>query len=129
MFWQGRSRRKYTGKMYRRFRKKRKYELGREPAETHIGEDRRKNIRVRGGGRKVRLLRAGSVNVYIPEEGIVRRAKIESVIENPANMHFARRNIITKGALLHTDIGIVRVTSRPGQDGVVNGILVEGQKS
>ncbi len=129
MFWQGRSRRKYTGKMYRRFRKKRKYELGREPAETHIGEEKRKNIRTRGGGIKVRLLRSEAVNVYIPQEKTVRRAKIESVLENPANMHFARRNIITRGALLQTDIGVVKVTSRPGQDGVVNGILVEGQST
>ena len=125
MFWQGRSRRKYTGKMYRRFRKKRKYELGREPAETHIGEDRRKNVRVRGGNFKVRLLRASTANVYIPEEGVVKKAKIESVVENPANIHFARRNIITRGAIIQTEIGLVRVTSRPGQDGVVNGILIE----
>jgi small subunit ribosomal protein S8e len=47
------------------------------------------------------------------------------VAENPSNPNYARRNIITRGAILETSEGRVRVTSRPGQDGQVNGVLVE----
>jgi len=33
--------------------------------------------------------------------------------------------LLTKGALIETEIGLARVTSRPGQDGVVNAVRVE----
>ncbi|MFB6184110.1 MAG: 30S ribosomal protein S8e, partial [Haloarculaceae archaeon] len=45
--------------------------------------------------------------------------------ENPSNPNYARRNIITKGAIIETSEGRARVTSRPGQDGQVNAVLVE----
>jgi small subunit ribosomal protein S8e len=46
------------------------------------------------------------------------------VKNNPANPFFARRNITTKGAVIETDIGDAIVTSRPGQDGIVNARLI-----
>jgi small subunit ribosomal protein S8e len=46
-------------------------------------------------------------------------------VENPANPHYVRRNIITKGAVIKTELGNAKVTSRPGQDGVVNAALIE----
>ena len=46
------------------------------------------------------------------------------VIENTANPNYVRRNIITKGAIVETPEGNAKVTSRPGQDGVINGILI-----
>jgi small subunit ribosomal protein S8e len=52
-------------------------------------------------------------------------AKIITVVQNQANPHFVRRNIMTKGAVVKTDIGLVRITSRPGQDGTLNGVLVK----
>jgi len=36
-----------------------------------------------------------------------------------------RRNIITKGAVIKTEKGPARVTSRPGQHGIINAILLE----
>ena len=44
---------------------------------------------------------------------------IDDVIDNPANKDFARRKIITKGAIIQTSDGQALVTSRPGQDGVI----------
>ena len=35
------------------------------------------------------------------------------------------RNILTKGAFVETNLGKVKITSRPGQDGNMNGILIE----
>ncbi len=124
--WQWRSKRKITGGRYKKFRDKRKRELGREPALTRIGARKLKIQRVMGGNIKLKLLADEYVNVWIPKEGKTVRAKIVDVIENKANRHFARMNVITKGCILQTDIGKVLVTSRPGQDGVVNGILIEG---
>ena len=49
---------------------------------------------------------------------------ILGVIENSANPNYVRRNIITKGAIVETPEGNAKVTSRPGQDGVINGILI-----
>jgi ribosomal protein S8E len=50
---------------------------------------------------------------------------IETVVENTASGHYVRRNIITKGAVIKTAAGNARVTSRPGQDGVINAVLIE----
>ncbi len=123
--WQGRSLKKPSGGRIRLPRKKRKYELGREPVFTHVAPLRKKIIRVRGGNYKVKLLRSDEINVYNPKTGKAQKAKIKGVIENPANPHFAQRNIITKGAIVETDLGKVKVTSRPGQHGVLNGVLLE----
>ena len=55
--------------------------------------------------------------------------EIKDVLENPANPHYVRRDIITKGAIVITDIGKARITSRPGQHGVVNAVLIEEEKN
>lgn len=125
MIWQGRSKRKYTGKLYRKFRKKRKYKMGREYIETLIGERKIKKIRVRGGNYKIRLFRDKFANVYVPSEKRVVKAEIKRVVENKAHIHFARKNVITKGAVIETDVGKAVVTNRPGQEGIINAVLIE----
>ena len=121
--------RKPTGGIRRPFRQKKKRHMGRFPTETRVvgegGEEVRKKIRVKGGGIKVRLYYAKYANVYIPEENTFKKVKVLSVIENKANREFKRRQIITRGALILTEIGEAMVTSRPGQDGVINAILVK----
>ncbi len=124
MRWQGRSKRKYTGGRLHFHRKKKKHEAGRPAAETTVGVTRRKKIGVRGGGGKIRLLRCEFANVADMKSGTTRTAKIITVKSNPANPFFARRNITTKGTVIETEIGDVIVTSRPGQDGVVNARLI-----
>ena len=121
---QARSARKVSGKLYRTYRKKKKHELGREPALTTVGEKKLSQIRVRGGHKKFRLFSTNEINVYDPKNKIFKQAKIKTVIENPANRNFIRRNIITKGCILDTEFGKVKVTSRPGQEGILNGVLV-----
>ena len=123
MKYQGRSPRKRTGGRRRDFRKKKKHELGSESTETQVGDANRKTVDTRGNTHKVRATRAESANVAI--DGEVVAATIENVTENPSNPNYARRNIITKGAVLETSEGRVRVTSRPGQDGQINGVLVD----
>lgn len=120
--WQGRSRRKRTGGRLRPIRKKRRHEIARELQTAVLGTGTVKKYRVRGGNRKMRILTANKINVYDPATKTTRSAKVVTVRENPANPNYVQRNIITKGAILETDLGLVRVRSRPGQDGVLNGV-------
>jgi len=124
MKWQGRSKRKYTGAKIKSARSKRKYELGRESADTHIHETKRKNVPTRGGNRKVRLLQCNVANVT-DAQGKTQTTSIETVVGNTANEHYVRRNILTKGSVIKTALGNAKITSRPGQDGVVNAVLLE----
>lgn len=122
--WQGKSRRKRTGGRLIWARKKRKHELGSEPTHVTIGPLRKKKVRGRGGHYRYRILKADVANVTDPKTGKTEVVKIYSVVENPANPHYVRRNIITKGAIIDTEMGKARVTSRPGQDGFVNAVLL-----
>lgn len=123
--WQGKSLRKPTGARSKSNRNKRNMEFGRDPAETKIGDRKVKKIRTKGGNTKTRLSNDTNINVVDPKTNKVQVAEISTVVENTANTHFVRRNIITKGAVVETNLGRVKVTSRPGQDGMINGVLVE----
>jgi small subunit ribosomal protein S8e len=119
----GRSEKKRTGGRRRNVRKKRKHELGNEPTETRVGDDQLKVVDTHGGNEKFRAV-ARAVASVATDDGVV-SAGIEDVVENPSNPNYVRRNIITKGAIVETAEGKARVTSRPGQDGQVNAVLVE----
>lgn len=123
--WQGKSKRKPSGGRRRLARKKRKFEIGREQHYPPLGKHRTRIYRTRGGRKKVRVLRAEWVNLLDPKSKKVKKTKIETVETNPSNPHFVQRNILTKGATVKTKMGVARITSRPGQDGVVNAILVD----
>jgi len=56
--------------------------------------------------------------------GKTTKVEILRVVKNPANVDYDRRGVITKGTIIETALGTARVTSRPGQDGIVNAILV-----
>jgi small subunit ribosomal protein S8e len=125
MQWQGRSVRKASGGRYRPNRSKRRSEIGRASADTHIGENRNRIIRTHGGNTKNRALRANYASVSIPSEGVTKRVIIETVEENTANPNYVRRNLLTKGAIIRTEIGKARIVSRPGQHGIINAVLIE----
>ncbi|NPA05073.1 MAG: 30S ribosomal protein S8e [Crenarchaeota archaeon] len=129
--YQGNDLKKPTGGRKRRHRKvKRKYWMGRYPTMTRLGSrERRELVRVRGGNYKVRLREAVYANVVDPFTKKCVKTRILGVVEVPANPHYTRSNIIVKGALIETELGIARVTSRPGQDGVVNAVLVQRKQA
>jgi small subunit ribosomal protein S8e len=120
--WQGKSVRKPTGGRRRLNRGKKKREIGREVVVTELGDESHTVLRTRGGNSKTRVYRTKSVNVTDPTTGKTSRAEIKGVLENPANIHYVRRNIITKGAVVDTSAGKARITSRPGQDGSVSAV-------
>ena len=59
-----------------------------------------------------------------PKKNTAKKVEILDVLDNTANRDFVRRKIITKGAVIETELGQARVTSRPGQHGVINAVLV-----
>jgi len=104
-------------------RKKRRYEKGYFAAETALNKPKSRIVRKHGGNEKVRLLAVNQANIS-DASGKTSKVEILRVIKNPANVDFDRRGVITKGTVIATSLGNARVTSRPGQDGVVNAILV-----
>jgi len=123
--WQGRSRRKPSGGRLRLSRKKRRFEIGRDVEYTYLGATRLDKYRTRGGNCKVKMLKAAYANIIDPATNKAQKAKILTVKENSANPNYVQRNIINKGAVIQTEIGMAKVTSRPGQDGAVNAVLVK----
>jgi len=123
--WMGRSLRKPSGGRIRRQSGKKRRELSREIIPLTLGENRTKKIRTTGGNEKTRVFKANTINVSDPDSSKTSVAQVKTVVENPANPHYIRRNIITHGAIVETSVGRVRVTSRPGQDGTLNGVLLK----
>ena len=123
--WLKRSRRKLSGGLIRRAASKKKRDMGRYPAETQIGERRLKHIRTRGGHSKIRVLREEYANILDQSTGESTKVKIINVLENKANREYSRRRIITKGCIIDTELGKAMITSRPGQHGTINGVLIE----
>ena len=122
--WHGdQHKRKASGGRKRRYRGKRRYERGSFPTETTLGNLKRKVSRRRGGNKKVRLFSVKHANISDPS-GKTQKVEILRVIKNPASVDYDRRGVITKGTIVATPLGTARVTSRPGQDGIVNAILV-----
>lgn len=122
--WHLRSVKKTTGGKLNRLRKKKRSDRGMRFLETRLGKRKVKSKRTQGGNTKLKLLSADMINIS-DSKGRVRRVKILSVKENEANPHYIRRNILTKGAVVETEAGLARVTSRPGQHGIVNAVMVE----
>ena len=125
--WHGEKGRKATGGEIVIARKKRKYEFGNIPLHTLIGKEERNVVKTKGGGTKVKASRVEFANVLNPSDRSVKKVKILDIIANKANPHFVRRKILTKGAVIKTELGDARVTSRPSQHGIVNAVIVEGK--
>jgi len=122
---QFRSKRKFTGGLYKRIRKKKKRDFGSDFIPIKIGEKRKKVIRGLAGIKKQRLLQVDKANVFDPSSGKSQLTKILSVKENLADPHFVRMGVVTKGAIIETELGLAKVISRPGQHGVVNALKIE----
>ena len=105
-------------------RSRRKFEIDRYTNEPLVGEQQTVTRKVRGKNLKTALTSANFVNLVLSDSK-VKKTKIIRVLENPTNNDYKRRGVITKGAIIETEDGKCKVISRPGQDGVVNGILVK----
>lgn len=127
--WHGSLRkRKLTGGRKRAYRVKRNYEKGAFPAETILGETRRRSVRGKGGNIKVKILGTKFASVTNLKSGKTEKTEILRVVKNAANVDYDRRGVITKGAEIETSIGLARVTSRPGNHGVINAVLLASKE-
>ena len=123
--WQGKSKRMRTGGRRKLARKKRKFEIGGEKYPAIIGPKDHKKMRIRANNQKIKVAASDTVCVTNQKTKQTKVVKIQNVLENTANPHYVRRNIITKGAIIETEMGKAKVTSRPGQDGCINAILID----
>jgi len=64
----------------KRIRMKRKFELGRQPASTKIGDKKVTKVRVRGGHYKFRALRLDHGNFTWAGEATTRKTRILGVV-------------------------------------------------
>lgn len=119
---------KRSGGRKRAYRGKRRFERGSFPVETTLGEPKRKIARGRGRSVKVKVLRDKYACVTDSKSGKTEKVEIMRVVKNPANVDYNRRGVMTKGAIIETPKGLARVTSRPGQNGIINAVLIGKEK-
>jgi small subunit ribosomal protein S8e len=124
---QRKSNRKSTGGKYKKSRKKKKRDFGSDFFPVKIDEEIKKNVNGLGNTKKQRILQTEKANVF-DASGKAKVVKILDVEKNPANPHFVRMGIITKGAVIKTEMGLAKIVSRPGQHGVVNAVLIKEKK-
>lgn len=122
--WQGKSNRKSTGGRLVLARSKRRFEVSREKIYTKLGTESLRQYRGMGGSHKTGMLYAEFANVVDKKTNQTKKAKILNVIANPSDPNYVQRNIVNKGAKISTEIGDAIVTSRPGQDGAINAVLL-----
>jgi small subunit ribosomal protein S8e len=91
-------------------------------AETVLGKELSVTPKTRSRVAKISLRTAQFANVINPQNMQSTKVQIQRVLENPANKDYQRRGVITKGAIIETEQGKARVTSRPGQHGVINAV-------
>ncbi len=120
-----RSTRKPTGGRMHAYRKSRQFARVRQPILTKIGTRQTYETRSSGGHTKFQLIAVQMVSVANPKTKKIVNTKILDVISNDANRNFIIRDIINKGAIVQTELGKVKITSRPGQVGSLSGVVVE----
>jgi small subunit ribosomal protein S8e len=121
--------RKPTGGRKVAMRRRRKFEIDRYPNEAVVGPTQMVLRRTRGNNIKAAFKTAEFANIIDAESKKVTKSKILRVTKNPANKDYERRGVISKGAMIETENGAAMVLSRPGQDGVVNAVLVKATSS
>ena len=116
--------RKHTGGRIKHTRGRRSDEKDTFSVDTLLGDHSVRIKNSRGGNIKVSLVTDNSVNVIDKSTNTIKKTSINRVLKNPSNRDYERRGVITRGAILDTELGKVRVLSRPGQTGIINGILI-----
>ena len=117
--------RKITGGKYKKFKKKKKYELPGIERKVKLRERKSKFIRGIGGNKRIVLLSEQFANIIDQETKKAKKAKITNVIETPQDRFLARQNILAKGAIIETELGKAKITNRPSQEGMVQAVLIK----
>jgi small subunit ribosomal protein S8e len=117
---------KYTGGRLNPSRTRRKSEIDRYPNEPVLAKENKfVGRRVRGGNFKQAIKHIDFVNLNDNHNKKTTKTKIIRVLENHANKDYERRGVLSKGAIVETELGIAKIVSRPGQHGSMNAILTK----
>jgi len=96
--------RRATGGKQKAWRKKRKYELGRQPANTKLSSNKTvRRVRVRGGNVKWRALRLDTGNFSWGSEAVTRKTRLLDVVYNASNNELVRTQTLVKNAIVQVD--------------------------
>merc|ERR1711904_576296 len=95
-------RRKSGGKLTK-WRMNRKFELGRQSANSRIGPKRIRTVRTRGGNTKYRALRVDTGNFSWGTESISRKTRLLNVAHNSTNNELVRTNTLVKSDIIQID--------------------------
>jgi len=113
---------KISGGKYRAHSRKKLHELPGQRRIVKLSEEKKKVKKGMGGTKKTVLLNSKSVNIKVGNK--TQKVEIKNVLETPSNRFLARQNILTKGTIVETEVGKVKITNRPSQESVINGILM-----
>ena len=98
-----RHKRRNTGGKRKSILKSRKYELGRQMANTRIGAKRIHVVRGRGGNLKYRAMRLETGTFSWGSETVSRKARILDVVYNASNNELVRTKTLVKNAIIQID--------------------------
>lgn len=115
--------RKASGGRYKRPNQSKKSGRAGSRRIVKLGEKKGKVVRGCGGSKKNVLLSANEVNVV--SGGKTKKTVIKNVVETPSNRFLARQNVLVKGAIVETELGKARITNRPGQEGVIQAVILK----
>ena len=80
--------------------KKRKFEMGRQPAMTKLGQKRVRPVRGRGANMKYRALRIDAGNFSWGSEAVSRKTRVLDVVYNATNNELVRTKTIVKNCIV-----------------------------
>ena len=96
--------RRATGGKQAPWRKKKKFEMGRQPANTKLSTHTDvRLVRCRGGNTKFRALRLDHGNFSWGSEAVSRKARIVDVVYNASNQELVRTKTLMKNAIVMVD--------------------------
>merc|ERR1712178_31950 len=98
-----RHKRRSTGGRMPIHKKKRKFEMGRQPAMTKLGPSRIRPVRGRGGNIKWRALKLDHGNFSWGSESVTRKSRVLDVVYNATNNELVRTKTIVKNCIVKID--------------------------
>ena len=114
---------KISGGKYHPLRKKKLYEKHNPPRMTSLGQEKKKDLKMKGGKTKRITLSADKAFVLDRKTMKGKLVGIKSVLQIPSNRYL--KNILVKGAIIDTEMGKAKITNRPGQEGNIFAVLVQ----
>jgi small subunit ribosomal protein S8e len=81
-------------------KKKRKFEMGRQPAMTKLGPNRIRPVRCRGGNLKWRALKVDHGVFAWASENLTRKTRVLDVVYNATNNELVRTKTLVKNCIV-----------------------------